>query len=359
MKKRLISVLTLAAISMFSLSGCLQVVKTEEGKNKAVVAKVYGEEITKKEFDERFAPVLKNIEFEYKKQEESDAKLKAEGKQIDTTAENRLPADKESFIKQNKEKFLSDLVEEKKWEYNAKQKKVQVTEDELNKAVKEMVDNGVKQYGSEEKFSTEVTALTGLTIDEYKSFIKSTMKMQLLAPKLQEALVKDVKVTDDEAKKEYDSNKYNYTTEPNKLYFSHILIKGDDDKSKAKADQVKKELDGGADFAATAKKYSEDEGSKDNGGNYPDGLEYANLDPSFLEAALKLKNEEISAPVKGQHGYYIIKVHSKKEYPLKKFEDVKEEIKTTLLENKKMTKLQTEVASWEEKAKAKTYPENL
>lgn len=351
-KVKVVLGLTMAAMLMFT--GCVQVKKTEEGKSKDVVATVYGKDITKAEFDKRFDPILKNIEYKYKEQADADAKLEKEGKKVDTSAQGRLPADKESLIKSQKEQYLNDLTQEKVYYHNAEEKKVKVTDDEVNKAIKEMVDNGIKQYGSKEKFEKEVLTLTGLTYPDYEAFLKDTMKIQLTQQKLQEAIVKDVKVTDDEAKKQYDNDKYSYTEQPNKLIFTHIVVDKKED-----ADKIKKELDGGADMGALAKKYSTDEGSKNNGGKYAEGLNYADLDPAFLEAALKLKNEEISQPVKGQHGYYIIKVHDKKEYPKKKFDSVKEEIKQTLLQQKQMTALQTEMAKWDKDSKIKTYPEKL
>ncbi|KMT22055.1 peptidylprolyl isomerase [Clostridium cylindrosporum] len=353
MKKLKVAV-GLVVAAMFAFTGCAQLTKTEQGKNKSAVATVYGEDITKGEFDKRFAPILKNIEHQYKKQADSDAKLKKEGKKVDTADQNRLPADKANFIKTQKDQYLKDLTQEKIYFYNAKKKKIEVKSDEINKELKAMVDNGIKQYGSKEKFEAKVLEETGLTYKEYESFVKDSLKIQLTQQKLQEAIAKTAKVTDKEAKDEYDKNPYKYTEKPNKIYFAHILVEKKED-----ADKIKKQLDAGGNMADLAKKYSTDPGSKDKGGEYKEGLEYSNLDPAFLEAALKLKPEQISAPVKGQYGYYIIKLHKKEEYPKKPFDKVKEEIEQTLLQTKQMTVVQTETASWEKPAKVKTYPENL
>jgi foldase protein PrsA len=88
---------------------------------------------------------------------------------------------------------------------------------------------------------------------------------------------------------------------------SHILVKDE-----ATAKKVKSELDAGADFAALAKKYSTDPGSKDKGGDLGFFGEGAMV-PEFEEAAYKLKVGEISGPVKSQFGYHIIKLVKKKE----------------------------------------------
>lgn len=122
--KKLKAIVGLAVASMLTFTGCVQVVKTEEGKGKDVVATVYGKDITKAEFDKRFEPYLKAIEHQYKQQEESDAKLKKEGKEIDAKDQNRLPADKESVIKPKKEEILAQLTDEKILEHNADKRKI-------------------------------------------------------------------------------------------------------------------------------------------------------------------------------------------------------------------------------------------
>ncbi|MEG0371136.1 MAG: peptidylprolyl isomerase [Clostridium sp.] len=352
--KKINKLLGLVIVAMFAFTGCTQIVETEQGKSKQIVATVYGENITKADFEKRFESLLINIEHQYKKQAENDKKLKSEGKEIDTKAKDRLPADKETFIKQQKEKFLSDLTQEKVYLYNAKKKKIEVTTAEINKAFKEVTDNGVAQYGDMNKFKAEVKAMTGLEFEQYEAFIKESLKLQLIQPKLQQAIIKDVKVTDEEAKADYNNNPYKYTEKPNMMYFTHIVV----DK-KEEADKIKKELDNGADMGKLAEKYSTDPGSNKNGGKYDKGLEYSGLDPAFLTAALKLKIGEISAPVQGQHGYYIIKVQKKEDHPKKAFDLVKEEAKKALLQQKQMTATQTETGSWEKESKIKTFIEKL
>lgn len=357
--KKLKGIISISLISMLVFTGCLKTEKTEAGKSKEVVATIYGENITKGEFDESFAPILKSVEHMYKKQADADAATKKEGKKVDTKAEGRLPENKDNHIKEQKEMHLQEVANQKIYEYQAKKNKINVTDEEVNKQVKEQIDAWIKQYETKEKLTEEIKNSTGLTYEEYEKFLKKSMKMNLIATKVQEITVKDVKVTDEEAKKEYDENPYGYTEEPNKLIFSHILV--NDEKT---AKEVKTKLDGGAKIADLAKEYSQDPGSKDKGGKYEEGLDYAGLDPAFLEAALKQEIDKPGEPVKGQprdgkDSYYIIQVHEKKEFPAKKFEDVKEEIKQGLLQQKQMTVMQEKSTAWTQEAKIKTYPGKL
>lgn len=107
---------------------------------------------------------------------------------------------------------------------------------------------------------------------------------------------------------------------------SHILVKDEETAKKVQA-----ELAAGKSFEELAKQYSEDTASKENGGD----LDYfgpGKMVPEFEEAAYKLKKDEISQPVKSSYGYHIIKVTDIKE--LKPFDEVKDDLKTQIVEEK-------------------------
>ncbi len=100
---------------------------------------------------------------------------------------------------------------------------------------------------------------------------------------------------------------------------SHILIGLKDQNNKSRTDaqalQMAKEVyqkaTSGQDFAALAKQYSDDPGSKDKGGTYgPMGVEQFknSMAKEFVDGALALKAGQISTPVKTQYGYHIIKL---------------------------------------------------
>ena len=61
-------------------------------------------------------------------------------------------------------------------------------------------------------------------------------------------------------------------------------------------------------FAQAAQKYSEDPGSKERGGQYQINRNEKTWDPAFLNGAFRLKEGEISAPIKGKFGYHIIQM---------------------------------------------------
>jgi peptidyl-prolyl cis-trans isomerase SurA len=112
---------------------------------------------------------------------------------------------------------------------------------------------------------------------------------------------------------------------------SHILIglqnqEGpvDSAEAKAKAEEVYAKAKQGEDFAALAEEYSDDTGSKANGGDLG-FFERRMMVKEFDEAVFNLEVGEISDIVKTNFGYHIIKLTDKKPYP--SFEEERENLK--------------------------------
>jgi peptidyl-prolyl cis-trans isomerase D len=87
----------------------------------------------------------------------------------------------------------------------------------------------------------------------------------------------------------------------------------------------------GADFAALAKQYSEDPGSKDSGGELG-WFARGRMVKEFEDAAFKLSPGEISEPVKSDFGYHILKVEGRRPGGLRSLAEVHETIREKLLE---------------------------
>jgi peptidyl-prolyl cis-trans isomerase D len=116
----------------------------------------------------------------------------------------------------------------------------------------------------------------------------------------------------------------------------HILItvaKGADAKTdaaaKAKAEDLLKQIKGGANFADLAKKNSEDPGSKDQGGELP-LYPTSGLDPAYAKAAMALSPGQTSDVVRSQFGYHIIQTEQKTTASVKPLSEVKASIAEAL-----------------------------
>ena len=122
---------------------------------------------------------------------------------------------------------------------------------------------------------------------------------------------------------------------------SHILIdttklktEGELETAKQKIEEVKKEIDNGADFAETAREYSTCP-SAENGGDIGFFQRKGSLVEEFAEAAFSMKVGEISEPVKTQFGYHIIKVTDKEEGKDVSYKDVADMVDFVYKEMKK------------------------
>ena len=142
-----------------------------------------------------------------------------------------------------------------------------------------------------------------------------------------------IPMTDEDLRKEYTMSMEKWRL-PERARARHILLKTDltkkdDDpanlKIKAKAEELLKQVKGGADFAAVAKKNSEDTNSAVNGGELG-WVVHGQMVKPFEEAVFKLKPGEISDLVKSQFGYHIVQVEEHEDPHTRSFEEVKPEL---------------------------------
>ena len=101
---------------------------------------------------------------------------------------------------------------------------------------------------------------------------------------------------------------------------SHILVETED-----QAKDIEKRLKAGEDFAKLATELSKDPGSGKQGGDLG-FFTKERMVPEFSTAAFALTIGEVSAPVKSQFGYHVIKLTEKREKPVPTFEEVKDQI---------------------------------
>ncbi|MEC0312795.1 peptidylprolyl isomerase [Bacillus subtilis] len=193
---------------------------------------------------------------------------------------------------------LTQLVQEKVLD-----KKYKVSDKEI--------DNKLKEYKTQ--LGDQYTAL----VKQYgKDYLKEQVKYELLT---QKAAKDNIKVTDDEIKEYWEGLK-------GQIRASHILVA-----DKKTAEEIEKKLKKGEKFDALAKEYSTDTGSATNGGELGwISKDNEQLDATFRKAAFKLKTNEVSDPVKTQFGYHIIKKTEERG----KYEDMKKELKSEVLEQK-------------------------
>jgi peptidyl-prolyl cis-trans isomerase D len=143
-----------------------------------------------------------------------------------------------------------------------------------------------------------------------------------------------IKISKEDVERSYNEQLGKYTT-PEQIRASHILLttEGKDDAAVRKqAEDILKEAKSGADFAALAKKYSQDETNAQQGGDL-DYFGRGRMVGAFETAAFALAPGEISDVVKTEFGYHIIKVTDRKPAIVRPVTDpaVYKEIETALV----------------------------
>lgn len=182
-------------------------------------------------------------------------------------------------------------------EYN-----ITVSDDDVN----ESFENAASSYGGTEAMMSLLSQM-GYTEDSYKEQIKSSLEQQ----KLKEEVAPEKEPTDDEVLTYFNDNVSTYNDARRS---SNLLIKvdsdaSDEDKEKAKAtaqEALDKINSGELSFEDAVKEYSEDTGSKDDGGDVGwDKL--TSFVTEYQDALSALSKDQISGIVETTYGYHIIK----------------------------------------------------
>jgi parvulin-like peptidyl-prolyl isomerase len=213
------------------------------------------------------------------------------------------------------------LVQREEYAKEADELGIEITDAQI--ATK--VDEVKKQYfqNDQKKFEAGLKA-QGYTVDALREDVRG----QLVSEKIYEDITKSVKVSDADLQKQYNENKSQYSVAESRAV-RHILVK-----TKAEADQLHEQLESGADFAQLAKQKSLDPGSKDQGGKLT--VSRGQTVAPFDKAAFSLKTNELSNPVKTEFGYHLIQpLAAIKAGSVTPFADVKAQIRTQLLEERK------------------------
>jgi len=226
------------------------------------------------------------------------------------------------------------LVQGAAREIEAKKMGIEVTD----KQIDDRIASIKKQYfaGSDSKYETELKK-EGLSDAEARNLVKGLLLSEALTTKV----AGNVSVSDADVHKYFVANKAQY---PASRDVQEILVgKG----KAALAQQIYDQLKGGADFAKLAKKYSQDPGSKDQGGKFT--AQKGKDVPDFDKIAFALKTGELGKPVNTpEYGWFVIKATSPVKDPSEKSEA--DTIRKQLLDEKKNTTM----TDWAESLAKKT-----
>lgn len=266
-----------------------------------VLARVNGEPVRKLEFDR----VLRNMEL----------------------GGGPIPAERRDEVLRG---VLDQLITYTVMTHEAKAKNVTVSDAEVDSRIKQM-----RGTGSEADFKNALE-VRNMSVDQ----LRSDARVQLTIEKMMEAHVADTAAaTDAEARQFYESNPDKFKR-GDTVRASHILLRVDGSAPEAARKQARtrieailKQARSGDDFAALARKHSQD-GSAQAGGDLG-YFEREAMVPAFSQAAFSLKPGEISDVVTTEFGYHIVKLTDRKAASTVPYDQVSRQILDFLSGQKK------------------------
>jgi parvulin-like peptidyl-prolyl isomerase len=222
--------------------------------------------------------------------------------------------------------IMPQLVEIEIAKAYAEEQGITVSEQDVNQEVETLKDQVAQQaqgqdIGREEAFD-QALQQAGITEEQLRQQIREQLPIQ----KVQERVAGGAGPSQEEVEQFYEQNKAAQFTTPETRCTRHILFNKD---QKEKAEEVKKQLENGGDFAALAKKYSQDPGSAEQGGDLG-CIGRGETVPNFEEAVFNAEQGEIVGPVETEFGYHVIEVTDIQEEATQPLSEVEAQIRDQL-----------------------------
>ncbi|MEX1128466.1 MAG: peptidyl-prolyl cis-trans isomerase [Vicinamibacterales bacterium] len=174
----------------------------------------------------------------------------------------------------------------------------------------------------------DVAAWFETSKDTYKIPEKRKVRYALLDV---QAIRERTAVTPEDVQRSYEDNAQQYST-PEQVRASHILLKTDgksEEDVKKLAGEIAAKARGGADFAALAKQYSEDESNNTTGGDL-DFFGRGAMVPEFDQVVFGMETGQISDPFKTSFGYHVVKLTEKRAASSRPLAEVQAQIEDQL-----------------------------
>lgn len=204
--------------------------------------------------------------------------------------------------------MLGKLLEDKLYAHQAIQDSIVVTDEQVRERMNRQMDYMTEQLGSMEKV---IQYFKKSSEDEFRTDLFDIIKTNMLTDEMQRKIVDEVEITPEEVRTFFKK----IPTEELPVFgaeveVSQIIIKpkvSEEEKQKVidKLKGFKKEIEEGASFFSKAVLYSQDPGSKSNGGFYKMTRKTPFV-KEFKDVAFSLNEGEISEPFETTFGYHII-----------------------------------------------------
>jgi parvulin-like peptidyl-prolyl isomerase len=229
----------------------------------------------------------------------------------------QLPTDPKQLEAVRREVVTSIVNEELLVQQASRDTTIQVTDQEIADGVEQQVRKVRGNFTSEVDYTNELKKAGFQTPEEYRRWLTDQQRRAALQNRLIDGLrsagkLKPVQPTEQEMRKFFDEQKGNLGSRPATISFRQIVIAPKASpaaraRARAQADSIVLELRQGADFATAARRFSQDPGSREQGGSL-NWFRRGVMVPEFERVAFALKPGVVSDPVESPFGYHIIQV---------------------------------------------------
>ncbi len=189
------------------------------------------------------------------------------------------------------------------------------------------------KFASDADLERAIRTSLGISLEEFTKRQKEQATQQFV---LQREVFSKVAVEDNELRAYYEDHKDEYRLPTRFRIRELVLAKGateaDQATARAKVTEIEAALKAGKPFEELVKAYSTSP-SKDTGGDLG-WLNKGLLRPSIEDAAVKLKPEQVSAPIETDKDIYLVQLIAMEDAPVKAFAEVKDAILKKLQEPK-------------------------
>jgi parvulin-like peptidyl-prolyl isomerase len=214
-------------------------------------------------------------------------------------------------------RVIDDLLRKRLIAQEIERRRIVISPTDIDDRTEIEFERILRQNNLTEEQAAQILQRQGRTLESFKRELRQAVELHLQTERLRDLVVGPIEPTEQELSAYLEEHREDYDT-PEEVHARHILIRVPEGASEAEIAQakkqiedIKKELENGADFAELAKKYSQDPGSAPNGGDLG-FFRRGQMVKEFEDAAFSLEPGQISDPVRTQFGFHLIKVEEKK-----------------------------------------------
>ncbi|HUO04514.1 MAG TPA: peptidylprolyl isomerase [Candidatus Binataceae bacterium] len=234
---------------------------------------------------------------------------------------------------------LKGLIGEKLLEQEVKKYEDKVDDEQIDHYLKDIRQ---QRHMSEAEFRASLQS-AGITYDEMRKRARMDLEKAYM---IQQQVREKIEIPDADVKAFYDAHRQDFTVEKERLKLAQILIAVPNNATpeqiaaaQKKADDIRSRALKGQDFGDLAHRYSDDE-SKANGGELG-WFGPADVKDQILAAVKNLKPGQVSAVIRTEHGFHIVKLEDHEVPGLRPYSEMKTQIREMMIDRAAQARLQT------------------